>query len=70
MTQNQRLNFINERRKDVKMILNKKDLQREFLVRKLEKYYNVTPRTIQRDLLKITRRRTKKGEFIWESQKT
>lgn len=54
--------FIDKRREDVKKVLNKSGAERDFLIGKLSKYYNVTPQAIKRDFLKITRRRTKKGE--------
>lgn len=53
MMRQQQVSFLSQRKEDVKMILNKKGLQREFLIAKLVKYYNVSPRTIQRDLRKI-----------------
>ncbi len=54
MMRQQQVSFIRQRKKDVKeMILNKEGLQREFLISKLAKYYNVSLRTIQRDLAKI-----------------
>lgn len=53
MMRYQQVSFLSQRKEDVKMILNKTGLQREFLIRKIAKYYNISPRTIQRDLLKI-----------------
>jgi len=53
MMRQQQVSFLSQRKEDVKMILNKTGLQREFLIAKLAKYYNVSPRTIQRDLRKI-----------------
>ena len=53
MMRQQQITFLAQRKQDVKMILNKKGLQREFLIGKLAKYYNVSLRTIKRDLRKI-----------------
>ena len=54
MMRKQQISFRSQRKEDVKeMILNKHGLQREFLIGKLAKYYNVSPKTIQRDLIKI-----------------
>lgn len=46
--------FIAQRRKDVQAILSKRSLQREFLIMKFARYYNVATRTIKRDLSKIS----------------
>ena len=54
MTRNHRARFVNQRRKDVKKILDKEDLRREFLSWKLARYYNVSLPTIQSDLNEIT----------------
>ena len=53
MIRQQKLDFLNHRRQDVKKIIDKKGLQREFLIRKIAKYYNVSARMIQRDLAEI-----------------
>lgn len=53
MMRQQQVNFLTQRRQDVKMTLNTKGLERRLLIGKLAKYYNVSPRTIQRDLTKI-----------------
>ena len=53
MMRQQQISFLSQRKEDVKMILNKKGLQREFLIGKLAKYYNVSLRTIKRDLRKV-----------------
>ncbi len=46
--------FIDQRREDVKKVLNKSGAERDFLIGKLSKYYNVTNRTIKRDLKQIS----------------
>ena len=48
-----KVRFLSQRKEDVKMILNKTGLQREFFIGKLAKYYNISTSTIQRDLAKI-----------------
>lgn len=53
MMRQQLVSFLSQRKEDVKMILNKTGLQREFLIAKLAKYYNISTNTIQRDLRKI-----------------
>jgi len=45
--------FIKQRREDVKKILNKSGAERDFLIGKFSKYYNVTTSTIKRDLEQI-----------------
>lgn len=54
MSIEQRSYFVEQRRNDVKKLLNKKDMQREFLIERWAKYYNVSIRTIQRDLSSVT----------------
>jgi len=54
MTRQQKSAFIDQRRKDVKKILNKSGAERDFLIGKYSKYYNVNTRTIKRDLEQIS----------------
>jgi len=53
MMLHQKLRFLSQRKENVKMILSKTGLQREFFIGKLAKYYNISTSTIQRDLAKI-----------------
>ena len=46
--------FIKQRREDVKNILNKSGAERDFVIGKFSKYYNVTTSTIKRDLEQIS----------------
>ena len=45
--------FIDQRRRDVKKILSKSGSERDFFIGKFSKYYNVTPETIERDLMEV-----------------
>ena len=49
----QKAAFIDRRRRDVKTILRKRGLQRVFLIMKFARYYDVTPRTIKKDLAQL-----------------
>lgn len=53
MTLRHRSNLLEQRRKDVKRLLTKDNLQKEFLINRLAKYYNVSNRTVRRDMAKI-----------------
>ena len=54
MTRQQKSAFIDQRRRDVKKILKKSGAERDFLIGKYAKYYNVNIRTIKRDLEQIS----------------
>lgn len=45
--------FIDQRRRDIKKILSKSGSERALFIGKFSKYYNVTPKTIERDLMEV-----------------
>ncbi len=54
MLRKRRQDFIEKRRQDVQMILGRSESERQFLIRKFAKYYNVSIRTIKRDFDQVS----------------